>query len=82
MNSKPYLMYAVIVQKFSVPVIRSEETLTAEAADEVIAERLQIAQGTPVVVLKRLTFTTGNRTIEFRITRGRADKSSYKTEIR
>lgn len=33
-------------------------------------------------VLNRVTYTTDNRIIEIRISKGRADKFSYKTEIR
>jgi len=34
------------------------------------------------VVLIRLTYTLQERPIEYRVTRGRADRFSYKTEIR
>jgi GntR family transcriptional regulator len=78
----PDLLYALIVEKYNVPVVRAEETLTAEAADRKTAAKLNIAPGTPVVVLKRVTHTTGDRIIEVRTTKGRADKFSYKTEIR
>jgi len=78
----PDLLYAVVVEKFGLPVLRAEETLTAEAADERAAELLQIEPGAPLVVLRRLTYTGGDRPIEFRVTRGRADRFSYKAEIR
>ncbi len=78
----PDLFYAVVVEKFGVPVLRAEETLTAEAADEQTAGKLEIEVGTPVVVLKRVTYTTNDQIIEVRTTKGRADSFSYKTEIR
>jgi GntR family transcriptional regulator len=78
----PDLMYAMVSERFGIMVVRSEETLTAGAADEDTARQLEIAPGTPVVVLKRVTYSTANRIIEFRITKGRADKFSYKAEIR
>lgn len=78
----PDLMYAVIVEKFDVPVVRAEETLTAEAADKRTAKLLQIDPRQPLVVLMRLTYTVQERPIEYRVTRGRADRFSYKTEIR
>lgn len=64
------------------PVVRAEETLTADAADAVAAEILGIAPGAPVLVLNRVTYTTANRIVEIRVSKGRADKFSYKTEIR
>lgn len=78
----PDLFYALIVEKFGIPVVRAEETLTADGADEQTAEILGIPLGAPVLVLNRVTFTTDNRIIEIRISKGRSDKFSYKTEIR
>ena len=78
----PDLLYALIVEKFGIPVVRAEETLTADAADDKTAQILGIDPGTPVLVLNRVTYTTDNRIIEIRVSKGRADKFSYKTEIR
>jgi len=78
----PDLFYALIVEKYGIPVVRAEETLTAGAADDKTAGLLQIEPGAPVLVLNRHTFTTDNRIVEIRVSKGRADKFSYKTEIR
>ena len=78
----PDLFYALIVEKYGIPVVRAEETLTAGAADDQSAEILGIDPGDPVLVLHRETYTTNNQIIEVRISKGRADKFSYKTEIR
>lgn len=78
----PDLLYALIVSKYELPIVRAEETLTAGAADKVTAKHLEIIPGTPVLVLNRTTYTRDNRIIEVRTSKGRADKFSYKTEIR
>ncbi|MGB1109584.1 MAG: GntR family transcriptional regulator [Gammaproteobacteria bacterium] len=78
----PDLLYALIVEEFGVPVVRAEETLTAGAADTATAQHLNIEPGAPVLVLNRTTYTRGNRIIEVRTSKGRADRFSYKTEIR
>ncbi|HCH33675.1 MAG TPA: transcriptional regulator [Oceanospirillaceae bacterium] len=78
----PDLLYAVVVDQFNLPIIRSEESLTAEIADQATATRLGINVGDPLVVLHRLTYSKNNQPVEFRITRGRADSFSYRTEIR
>ena len=78
----PDLLYAVVVDQFNLPIIRSEESLTAEIADQVTASRLGIKVGDPLVVLHRLTYSKNNQPVEFRITRGRADSFGYRTEIR
>ena len=78
----PDLLYAMIEEKFGVHVVRAEETLTADIADKPTAEALQINPGDPLVILLRTTYASNNRIIEFRVTRGRADRFSYKAEIR
>ena len=77
----PDLLYAIIEEKFGVHVVRAEETLTADIADAHIAKMLEINEGDPLVVLHRVTHATNDRIIEYRITRGRPDRFSYKTEI-
>ncbi|MEM7194348.1 MAG: GntR family transcriptional regulator, partial [Pseudomonadota bacterium] len=78
----PDLFYALIEEKFNVHVVRAEETLTADIADKNTASILQINAGDPLVVLRRTTHATNDRIIEYRVTHGRPDRFSYKTEIR
>ncbi len=77
----PDLFYALIAEKFGVHVTKAEETLTAQAANEKIATTLNIDVGSPLVVLLRTAYAR-NKIIEYRITRGRPDRFSYKAEIR
>ncbi|WP_245337936.1 UTRA domain-containing protein, partial [Methylobacterium radiotolerans] len=53
-------------------VARAEETLTVGIADATDAERLEIADGDPVVVIERLAFGFDARPIEWPVTRGAA----------
>lgn len=78
----PDLFYALVVDKYDVPVVRAEETLTAEMVTEKTARILEVEMNTPVLVLHRKTYTRDNQVIEFRITKGRSDMFSYKTEIK
>ncbi|HEX9583101.1 MAG TPA: GntR family transcriptional regulator [Gammaproteobacteria bacterium] len=78
----PDLLYALVEERFGVPVVRCAETLTAEAADAQTARQLFIREKDPLLVLMRTTYTSGGRAIEYRVTRGRADRFSYRTEIR
>ena len=78
----PDLFYALIAEKFGVHVTKAEEMLTAQAANERTASTLNIEVGSPLVVLLRTTYARNNKIIEYRITRGRPDRFSYKTEIR
>ncbi len=78
----PDLLYAIVEEKFGVRIVRAEETLTADIADTETANILGIKIGDPLVMLLRTTHANNDRIIEYRVTRGRADRFSYKTEIR
>jgi len=78
----PDLFYALVVDKYNVPVVRAEETLTAEMVTEKTAAILEIEMNSPVLVLHRKTYTRNNEIIEIRITKGRSDRFSYKAEIK
>lgn len=78
----PDLFYALIVDHYKIPIVRAEETLTAEACDADTAEKLNVEINSPIVVLKRSTYTVGDKIVEVRTTKGRADQFSYKREIR
>ena len=77
----PDLFYAVVVDKYKVPVVKAEETLTAEIATAKTAAILNIEVNSPVLVLNRITYTRDNQIIEIRTTKGRGDKFSYRAEI-
>ena len=70
-----------MVDKYNVPIVRAEETLTAEITTEKTAKILNIDIASPVLVLNRTTYTRNNQIIEIRTTKGRGDMFSYKTEI-
>lgn len=78
----PDYFYAMVLDRFGVPVIRAEETLTGGLADEKTAAVIGIARGAPVIIIRRVAYTRDNRVVEVRTTKGRADRFSYKTEIR
>ena len=77
----PDLFYALVVDKYKIPVVRAEETLTAEIVTKKTADILQLEMNSPVLVLHRTTYTRDNEVIEIRTTKGRGDMFSYKTEI-
>jgi len=78
----PDYLYALVLDKYGVPILRAEETLSAESADADTAKSLGISEGAPVILLHRLSHSSEDRIVEVRTTRGRADRFTYKTEIR
>ena len=59
-------MYGLFESEFGVRMIRAEEKLRAVAADEGAAGLLELAPGTPLLSVERLSFTYGDRPVELR----------------
>ncbi|HWP18296.1 MAG TPA: GntR family transcriptional regulator [Burkholderiaceae bacterium] len=74
-------MYALFEQEFGVRMIRAEEKLRAVAADAACASLLEVAEGYPLLSVERLSYTYGDKPVEFR--RGLYNTAShfYRNEV-
>lgn len=59
-------LYSLFEARFGVRMIRAEERLRAVAADRTSAELLQVPEGTPLLSVERISFTYGDRPVEWR----------------
>jgi GntR family transcriptional regulator len=59
-------MYGLFESAFGVRMIRAEERLRAVAAGSEEAELLQVAAGSPLLLVERLSFTYGDKPVELR----------------
>jgi GntR family transcriptional regulator len=64
-----------------IPIVRAQETIDAVPADPEIAQKLGITVLYPVMHMKRIMFTTGNRPFEVVETFYRADKYHYSVNL-
>ena len=62
----PGSMYGFFETQFGVRMLRAEERLHAVAADATSAPILRVAQGAPLLAVDRVSFTYGDRPVEFR----------------
>jgi GntR family transcriptional regulator len=76
------LLYPIYEERCGQVVASAEETMTAEPVNAAYAQLLRIQRGAPVVVIDRLAFSYDHLPLEWRRTRGRADKFRYRVEIR
>lgn len=76
------LLYPVYEELCGQVVASAEETLTAEGADDVHARLLQVAPGSPVVVIERLARNYAGAPLEWRRSRGHAEHFRYSVDIR
>ncbi len=59
-------LYSLFETSFGVRMIRAEERLRAVAADRSSAELLEVAEGSPLLQVERVTYTYGDKPVEWR----------------
>jgi GntR family transcriptional regulator len=59
-------LYGLFESRYGVCMVRADERLRAVPADRVSAELLQIAEGSPLLLVERVTFTYGQKPVEWR----------------
>lgn len=59
-------LYSLFETRFDVRMIRAEERLRAVAADRRSAELLEVAEGSPLLSVERVTYTYGDKPVEWR----------------
>jgi GntR family transcriptional regulator len=74
-------MYGLFETEFGVRMIRAEEKIRAVAADAPTAEVLQVAAGTPLLSVERLSYTYGDRPVELRRGLYRTDSHYYRNTL-
>ncbi|WP_079436771.1 GntR family transcriptional regulator [Zoogloea sp. LCSB751] len=59
-------LYGLFETRFGVRMIRAEERIRAVAADRMTSETLGVSEGTPLLSVERVTYTYGDRPVEWR----------------
>jgi GntR family transcriptional regulator len=59
-------LYSLFETRFGLRMIRAQERIRAVAADRSTAEILRVAEGTPLLSVERVTYTYGDRPVEWR----------------
>lgn len=59
-------LYGLFETRFGVRMIRAEEKIRAVAADETAAGLLEVAAGTPLLLVERVAFSYGGKPVEWR----------------
>ena len=73
-------LYEMLEQDHSVVVTLSKEEISAIAADAVMAEKLHVIQGSPILFRKRFVFDQGERLIEYNLGYYKASSFVYTVE--
>ena len=73
-------LYDILENQYSTRVKVSKEQISACAADSLLAEKLRMKQGQPVLKRKRLVYDPGQRPVEFNVGYYRGDIFIYTIE--
>ena len=66
LKSSVMSLYSLFESRYSVRMIRANERLRAISADRVSSEQLQVVEGSPLLLVERITYTYGNKPVEWR----------------
>jgi GntR family transcriptional regulator len=66
LKSADVSLYSLFESRYGVCPIRADERLRAVSADRVSAGLLQVAEGSPLLLVERVTLTYGDRPVEWR----------------
>jgi len=59
-------IYSLFESRFGTRMIRAEERIRAVAADRATAEVLRVAEGSPLLSVERISYTYGDKPVEWR----------------
>lgn len=74
------LLYDILEQDYSTIASVSREEISARAADDFLAEKLQVSEGDPILVRKRIVFDPGDRPIEYNMGYYKSESFVYSIE--
>lgn len=74
-------MYSMYETQFRVRMVRAEERIKAVAADAQTAHQLAVAEGTPLLRVERVSYTYGDKPMEYRLGLCITDDHHYRTEL-
>src|SRR6202011_6013182 len=74
-------VFALLEEKYNTPLVEAEYKLEAAAADAVAAEALEVPTGSPIFLIERTSYTTGNRPVDYERLHYRGDLIRFVTRL-
>jgi GntR family transcriptional regulator len=74
-------VFALLEDKYGTPLVEAEYKLEAAAADLVAAQALEVPAGSPIFLIERTSYTTGNRPIDYERLHYRGDLIRFVTRL-
>ena len=74
-------LYEIVETALHTPLVEADESISAASADANLARKLGVPRHAPLLVRRRVTYTTEMRPIEFTTTFYRSDQYEYKIRL-
>src|SRR5215470_3928194 len=74
-------VFALLEIKYDTPLVEAEYKLEAATADPVAAQALQVPAGSPIFLIERTSYTTGNRPVDYERLHYRGDLIRFVTRL-
>ena len=74
-------LYSLFETRFGLRMIRAQERIRAVAADRQVAEALRVPEGKPLLSVERVTYTYGDKPVEWRRGLYLTDEHFYLNEL-
>jgi len=74
-------VFALLENKYDTPLVEAEYKLEAAAAGLVVAQALQVPVGSPIFLIERTSYTTGNRPVDYERLHYRGDLVRFVTRL-
>jgi GntR family transcriptional regulator len=74
-------VFALLEDKYGTPLVEAEYRLEAAAADPVTAHALKVPAGSPIFLIERTSYTTGDRPVDYERLHYRGDLIRFVTRL-
>src|SRR5882724_8047391 len=74
-------IFALLEDKYDTPLAEAEYKLEAASADPVVAQALRVPAGSPIFLIERTSYTTGNRPVDHERLHYRGDLIRFVTRL-
>jgi GntR family transcriptional regulator len=74
-------VFALLENKYHTPLVQAEYKLQAAAANHFAAQALQVPVGSPIFLIERTSYTTGDRPVDYEMLHYRGDLIRFVTRL-
>lgn len=74
-------IYSILENEYNIPILKGCHRFDAAIADETLAEFLQVNLNTPLLMIRRASYSTGNKVVYYQERYLRTDRFAYEMQL-